>query len=1148
MNHDNPANRWLVLGSALLIFIPIVCVLLFMPSSGAIPLLSQPLSWTSAIFAGCIAGYALACWLVLRRGQLLAAAITIMVCATLQAGFGDVAARQNKDATKYQLDFGKAGMHHGIDVYCNGTLLGRTPFLLTEAEFHQKVKPWNTPPEQPRVIYRTDGHAPGPGANSRWTLSASDVFEEIRDTGSSHFLHENLEFFQHIKHQKYWWRFECDGHMGLRQSTNNLSNGGGGTGQLMTYDVSLWSVQFPSLRPHFNRLLEAAKAVDYATDTPWLQHFFRHQNLLEPELYSHAEKHPAAEKLIQHIAAARYDVPEQFTETAARDLLDKILHEAEQREQFMTPSLAYTNAQRIAAEYPELIAAAYRNVIDSGQNLSSSSGMMGSNGVEVWYASGNRVRRRLLLMMIAETAPPAAFDHLVWDIATSSSGFHSDTELMTTLTSYQRPEAEQILKRWLYDTLGSPHDNHGGTFEFEKRRALDVMEKIEHPGLQDQIHQRVQAQFPMQHRRSHHELIQFFEYRLTHSQDLDRLARTIGQCYGLAPQDKAKLLWRIPTKNSGELLSGIRRELSTSDSRNFLSQLPHSSSRTFTPHPFAGKFLVDMIKTMDRDYPSYGIRYNRLLLHMKDDAAKQHLESAIADFDDRQWSDLTRQVQGTLPHLNWMVAPIAEFETSQRKQDSCQLLKAIGTPEAIQLLTLWSQSPRTSLSKSALQILKQSSQSPASPAPEKSIDQQLVKDANDLIAGLIQPDDLLPPATPATWTGDAYEIPGSDPAAAAKVTENEQPTPPVVAEEAVQDKPPAPERPTIQETIATLQEQGDTVAADYLSDRLPSADKFRQTKGWKYVFGRVIVEGPDSPRKCQSHVSIHSSGWFVGSVRDSKPEVGFHMFGYKPVIKQHDGPEATFVNVGDVVMKPYRFEQLGTVRAQLAFEGPVKPQDVSVRIKLASPKSRNSTGGTSGGTTWPEKEQATVSDDFRIQLTGLSPMPHLIYVKVDKHQPFSQEFEVAPGGTTDIGLLRIPVSPKFTLEYAASETLDFTDAARHNETLFTGDRFKTNPTNKHYVGCGPLSIKAYDGIFRMRCGYSGCVQVDLGEGTLDDFLKPAQPNVEKIRDHEADLTSGHVYLIHNSFKEWKHWTLIRVEMSSPYDTPARDAAAESPAE
>ena len=40
----------------------------------------------------------------------------------------------------------------GIDVFCNDVYLGKTPLEISEEEFHEKVKPWNSPPRQKMIF------------------------------------------------------------------------------------------------------------------------------------------------------------------------------------------------------------------------------------------------------------------------------------------------------------------------------------------------------------------------------------------------------------------------------------------------------------------------------------------------------------------------------------------------------------------------------------------------------------------------------------------------------------------------------------------------------------------------------------------------------------------------------------------------------------------------------------------------------------------------------------------------------------------------------------------------------------------------------------------------------------------------------------
>lgn len=339
-------------------------------------------------------------------------------------------------------------------------------------------------------------------------------------------------------------------------------------------------------------------------------------------------------------------------------------------------------------------------------------------------------------------------------------------------------------------------------------------------------------------------------------------------------------------------------------------------------------------------------------------------------------------------------------------------------------------------------------------------------------------------------------------------------------------------RLTFEETVAVLRAKGETDAADYLERRKKSADRFQQKFGWSYVFGKVVVKGKDSPRNCQSHLNIQNSGWFLGDVGKSR-EAGFNMFGYRPVTVKHRGQAGTLYNVGEIVMEPFQFDELGTVRAKLLFEGAVDPQDVSVRIKLVPPKSRLASGGTQGtsSSSGLEQEEALPDSNFQVQKTGLSPMLHRIHVKAPKHQPFNREFTIEPGGTTDVGVLRIAASPQFRIKYAASETLDFSDAEIHQTSEIVGGRFKTNPASDHYRASGGVSVREKDGNFSLRSGVYGFVQIDLGDKPFEDCLHPERPDVEKIRDADVNLIDGHSYLLYHHAKEWKHWTLLHVEIS-----------------
>lgn len=358
---------------------------------------------------------------------------------------------------------------------------------------------------------------------------------------------------------------------------------------------------------------------------------------------------------------------------------------------------------------------------------------------------------------------------------------------------------------------------------------------------------------------------------------------------------------------------------------------------------------------------------------------------------------------------------------------------------------------------------------------------------------------------------------------------------PSLAQEAEQAA--AIEKLALQETIEQLTAQGKTDEAKFLVQQKAMIDKLGKNpdaveRG--VIFGRLVVSQSDNPQFCDAQMAIHPSGWFVGDVGNIEEPVEFRMWGYHPARVKHNGPREAIMNVGDILLKPFRFDELGTVRAELLFEGKVDPATASVTVTMEHPPVNSWFNGTNGYIPWPDKERIPVGSEFRIQRTGLNPIPHHLAIKAPKHLPFQREFKLAPGGTADLGVLRIAASPAFEVELAIADGLDFTGVARNKLIVYAGDRFKTNPAGKDWVEAGTLEIQEWNGEFTFRGSLAFLIVTDLGEGTLEDHLKPAHRELQRAQQNEPPkLIDGHVYLVTHSMKKmWKHSTLMRVKMST----------------
>ncbi len=347
--------------------------------------------------------------------------------------------------------------------------------------------------------------------------------------------------------------------------------------------------------------------------------------------------------------------------------------------------------------------------------------------------------------------------------------------------------------------------------------------------------------------------------------------------------------------------------------------------------------------------------------------------------------------------------------------------------------------------------------------------------------------------------------------------------------------PGAPPKSALDETIEQLKSQGKTEEATFLTKQQERANGFgKSDKEWGVIFGRLVAPGSDKLQLCDAQMAIHPSGWFAGDVGDIEKPVEFRMWGYHPVLIKHGGVAGASVNVGDIVLKPFLFDELATVRAELLFEGKVDPAAVSVSVMMQHPPVNSRSGGTDGNIPWPEKEAIAIGPDFRIQRTGLNPMPHYFFIKAPGHLPFRREFNLEPGGTADVGVLRIALSTAFEMEFSIADGLDFTKAERRKQTVHAGDQFQTNPAGKEWVEAGTLRIPEKKRAYTFHCALASLVVTDLGEGKLDDHLKPVHR--ERQRGEAVELPAiadGHVYLItHDMKKMWKHSTLMRVKMTS----------------
>ena len=225
MKNDNRANQWPLNVTAFVIFLPVLLYPQFIQIVALghirhirhIQSLIKGGHWLSLLVVVLIiALYVASFILVLWKGRLRLAVLTVFLSFLLH-GVSFWILPKAGEAGPRQLVIHEYTLR--IDVYCNDVYLGETPLKISETEFHEKVKPWDTPPRQKMVIgeefiQNIKTHRYGlANTELRWFYIPYNYFDRHR------VFHEpGFSSYHDAVKSGYWWRFEKDGCAGLAAS------------------------------------------------------------------------------------------------------------------------------------------------------------------------------------------------------------------------------------------------------------------------------------------------------------------------------------------------------------------------------------------------------------------------------------------------------------------------------------------------------------------------------------------------------------------------------------------------------------------------------------------------------------------------------------------------------------------------------------------------------------------------------------------------------------------------------------------------------------------------------------------------------------------------------------------------------------------
>jgi hypothetical protein len=626
--------------TAAVILLPIFTLVFMLPLFGVLDsfrtLLDRPLWVDFPILIPSIALYVAAIMLILWKGRLslgLLAFFAAFILLLLRGAFLD-----DEIPRRYVLEIGRYGRIYGVDVYCNGVYLGRTPLTISEEEFRRKVKPWEKPPRQDIIIW-PGGRAPSNKpykAAYLYPYRMAHLYYAPYNPFEWHRVNDRRIFSQDLREEirsaRYWWHFEKDGCVGLVRIGRGFVGGGGG-GRIITINANP-KILYPSVKPHLQLLLHSLRRSDYKPTDEWIAHFRRYMGLLFHEFYWETQKDVRLKDALYAAVSSEFGIDDEMSEDEIERVMYEIMDRAERRGAFTVPS-----PESIAIDLlGERASEAIEKLLAELWPIDLRSGGFKSGDELTLYFEGRAARFLPLEYAIKRIRPPGLFNHLVYE---SSRGSIPKARFMALIGNYRREEAVRLVRRYL---------RRAGPY-FYRLQAAWFAAQIDNPQLEGDL-----RHFLTQVQRD----IGFIESRLNLSSiDPDSLADWI---YHWTP---------IPDRGKIRYLSKVNSRRSYTHLRNLLRQYPSGRVEVVSilkerPNPALDQLLIDLY---EGGYPQ------------KDD-----LISAMLLCDTPKIRAYLNELWNRERSLKLLAVPI---------------LSRMGMPEAMALLESWANAPDAELRSAA---------------------------------------------------------------------------------------------------------------------------------------------------------------------------------------------------------------------------------------------------------------------------------------------------------------------------------------------------------------------------------------------------------------------------------------------------------------
>ncbi len=670
----------------------------------------------------------------------------------------------------------------GIDVYCNEVYLGETPLEISEAEFHEKVKPWNSPPRQKMMrgkefvtedtrqhIYVSEAEfhekvkpriSP---PRQKMTHGEEFVTENTRQHyygladaelrryyvpydyfGNQSYLDQAQFYGDHSgSKSQYWWRFEREGCTAVA-AIGNRAIGERQDGRLISAHWWHPTLEYPSIRRYLAHLLHNLKRTNYQPSTEWRTHVAKASGLLFEHLYEIGKRDSRVMRALELAIQREFGIHEEMSPEEWRAVLDEVISRSKQYNSFHTLSPESVAVDLIIQHNPKLIETRFLKLV--------------SRIINPWRVFTSGLNRSTtyrdpaeflpLEYAVLKSRPPALFERLVYE---SGRG----ERFLSMVGNYSREESLRLVRHYLDKGISIRPSMYYGIHALPQQKAISFATHLQNPALELELRRFVLQQAQQDSGNAYHYLREFIETRLERhltEDDAIALAECIAETVPLLEGEKLRYLIRINSNRTHRYINDILL-------RNPIHKMAVEESLIRQPNRSLDRLLIELYQAESAGVKFGGIvpvTVPRKVINVSRDLLRALVlcdTPRMRAFLERIWNasdankiDLMEAIKQEaprhFPHLHGWTKSISEIEDVDTRLAAIPTLDRIDTPESAKVLEDWALSSDAAVKEEAERALAK--------YHERS------RKAEALLAGGIKPDDLLVDQQAYVWDGENY--------------------------------------------------------------------------------------------------------------------------------------------------------------------------------------------------------------------------------------------------------------------------------------------------------------------------------------------------------------------------------------------------------